>query len=66
MDITGLLAALPARKEETICLLFEAGAQPEADFLTFKAKHENRLHSLYIHPQLFHLFSVQYYGSARF
>lgn len=52
MDITGLLAALPARKEETICLLFEAGAQPEADFLTFKAKHEKRLHSLYIHPQL--------------
>lgn len=52
MDTTALLAALPRSIEENICLLFEAGAQPEADFLAFKAKHENRLHSLYIHPQL--------------
>jgi len=52
MDTTALLAALPTSIEENICLLFEAGAQPEADFLAFKAKHENRLHSLYIHPQL--------------
>lgn len=51
MDNTALLAALPENTEENICLLFEAGAQPE-DFLTFKTKHENRLHSLYIHPQL--------------
>ncbi|MEB6335704.1 DUF4123 domain-containing protein [Serratia rhizosphaerae] len=52
MDNTALLAALPENTEENICLLFEAGAQPEEDFLTFKTKHENRLHSLYIHPQL--------------
>lgn len=52
MDTTVLLAALPTSIEENICLLFEAGAQPETEFLAFKAKHENRLHSLYIHPQL--------------
>lgn len=52
MDNTALLAALPENTEENICLLFEAGAQPEEDFLTFKTKHENSLHSLYIHPQL--------------
>ena len=52
MDDTALLTALPAKTEENICLLFEAGAQPEEDFLAFKPKHENRLHSLYIHPQL--------------
>ncbi|HCL6629855.1 TPA: DUF4123 domain-containing protein [Citrobacter amalonaticus] len=52
MDDTALLAALPANTEENICLLLEAGAQPEEDFLAFKPKHENRLHSLYIHPQL--------------
>ncbi|KAB8311645.1 DUF4123 domain-containing protein [Erwinia endophytica] len=52
MDTSALLAALPTGSDENICLLFEAGAQPEKDFLTFKAKHENRLHSLYIHPQL--------------
>ncbi len=52
MDTTALLAAFPIRTEENICLLFEAGARPENDFLAFKARHENRLHSLYIHPQL--------------
>jgi hypothetical protein len=52
MNTTVPLAALPAGTEENICLLFEAGAQPEEDFLTFKTKNENRLHSLYIHPQL--------------
>jgi hypothetical protein len=52
MDTTALLAAFPGSTEENICLLFEAGAQPENDFLAFKARHENRLHSLYIHPQL--------------
>lgn len=52
MDTTVLLAALPARTEENLCLLFEAGAQSETNFLVFKARHENRLHSLYIHPQL--------------
>jgi hypothetical protein len=46
------MAALPGRAEENICLLFEAGAQSEDNFLAFKAKHEYRLHSLYIHPQL--------------
>ncbi|MEN4684025.1 MULTISPECIES: DUF4123 domain-containing protein [Pantoea] len=52
MDSSELIAALPGRTEEIICLLFEAGAQPEEDFLAFKAKHEDRMHSLYIHPQL--------------
>lgn len=52
MDTTELLAALPVKSEENLCLLFEAGAQPEADFLRFKSQHQNRLHSLYIHPQL--------------
>lgn len=52
MDTTVLMAALPGRAEENICLLFEAGAQSEENFLAFKARHENRLHSLYIHPQL--------------
>ncbi|MEY8712096.1 hypothetical protein A9B99_22440 [Mangrovibacter phragmitis] len=59
MDTTALLAALPTRAEENICLLFEAGAQPEADFLAFKKQHDHRLHSLYIHPQLTEL---QHYG----
>ncbi|OVZ80351.1 hypothetical protein CBW54_18750 [Yersinia kristensenii] len=52
MDSSELIAALSGRTEEIICLLFEAGAQPEEDFLAFKAKHEDRMHSLYIHPQL--------------
>lgn len=52
MDNSELIAALPGRTEEIICLLFEAGAQPQEDFLAFKAKHEDRMHSLYIHPQL--------------
>lgn len=52
MDNSELIAALPGRTEEIICLLFEAGAQPEEDFLAFKAEHEDRMHSLYIHPQL--------------
>lgn len=52
MDSSELIAALPGRTEEIICLLFEAGAQPEEDFLAFKAEHEDRMHSLYIHPQL--------------
>lgn len=52
MDSSELIAALPGWTEEIICLLFEAGAQPEEDFLAFKAKHEDRMHSLYIHPQL--------------
>lgn len=60
MDTTELLAALPVRTEEAICILFEAGAQPESSFLTFKGRHEDRLHSLYIHPQLTEL---QNYGT---
>lgn len=52
MDCSELIAALPDRSDEIICLLFEAGAQSEEDFLAFKAKHEDRMHSLYIHPQL--------------
>ncbi|HEY2452107.1 MAG TPA: DUF4123 domain-containing protein [Scandinavium sp.] len=52
MDSSELIAALPVRSDELVCLLFEAGAQPEEDFLAFKAKHEDRMHSLYIHPQL--------------
>ncbi|EMH1276817.1 DUF4123 domain-containing protein [Enterobacter hormaechei] len=52
MDSSELIAALPGRTEEIICLLFEAGAQPEEDFLAFKEQHAHRLHSLYIHPQL--------------
>ncbi|HCR1139943.1 TPA: DUF4123 domain-containing protein [Klebsiella aerogenes] len=52
MDSSELIAALPGHPDEIICLLFEAGAQPEEDFLAFKAKHEDRMHSLYIHPQL--------------
>lgn len=59
MDKTALLAALPVKPDESICLLFEAGAQPEEAFLAFKASHESRLHSLYIHPQLTEL---QNYG----
>lgn len=52
MDFTPLLQALPDNKGTHIYLLFEAGAQPEADFLAFKEQHAHRLHSLYIHPQL--------------
>ena len=52
MDTTALLAAFPVRAEEALCILFEAGAQPESSFLAFKDRHEGRLHSLYIHPQL--------------
>ena len=52
MDFTLLLQALPDNKDAHIYLLFEAGAQPEDDFLAFKAKHDDRMHSLYIHPQL--------------
>ena len=52
MDFTRLLQALPDNKDAHIYLLFEAGAQPEADFLVFKEHHNNQLHSLYIHPQL--------------
>lgn len=52
MDCLELIAELPDRSDEIICLLFEAGAQPEDDFLVFKAKHDDRMHSLYIHPQL--------------
>ncbi len=59
MDTTALLAALPDGTDEKICLLFEAGAQSESDFLAFRAKHEHRLHSLYIHPQLV---ALQNYG----
>lgn len=60
MDSTALLAALPANTEENLCLLFEAGAQPEADFLAFKEQHEDQLHSLYLHPQLT---EFQHYGA---
>ncbi|ELY7490086.1 DUF4123 domain-containing protein [Cronobacter turicensis] len=59
MDNTALFTALSVAREEKISLLFEAGAQPEADFLAFRAKNENRLHSLYIHPQLT---ALQNYG----
>lgn len=59
MDSTELIAALACGPEENICLLFEAGAQSEADFLAFKKQHDDRLHSLYIHPQLTEL---QNYG----
>ncbi|HAT1613586.1 TPA: DUF4123 domain-containing protein [Raoultella ornithinolytica] len=52
MDSTELLTALSYSSGENISLLFEAGAQPEEDFLAYKAKHEGRMHSLYIHPQL--------------
>lgn len=52
MDSTELIAALVCGQDEYICLLFDAGAQPEADFLAFKEHHENQLHSLYVHPQL--------------
>lgn len=52
MDSTELITALSCSPDENICLLFEAGAQPEADFLAFKVQHALRLHSLYIHPQL--------------
>ena len=52
MDSTELITALSCSPDENICLLFEAGAQPEADFLAFKVQHAHRLHSLYIHPQL--------------
>lgn len=52
MDNTELIAALVYGPGENIFLLFEAGAQPEADFLAFKKQHDDRLHSLYIHPQL--------------
>lgn len=52
MDCTELITALSCSSDENICLLFEAGAQPEADFLAFKEHHENQLYSLYIHPQL--------------
>lgn len=52
MDCTELIAALVCGPDENICLLFEAGAQPEANFLAFKEQYEDRLHSLYIHPQL--------------
>ncbi len=52
MDCSELIAALPDCSDEMICLVFEAGAQPEDDFLAFKAKHDDRMHSLYIHPQL--------------
>jgi hypothetical protein len=49
MDTTALLAAFPVRAEEALCILFEAGAQPESSFLAFKDRHEGRLHSPYIH-----------------
>lgn len=52
MDSTELITALSCSSDENISLLFEAGAQPEADFLAFKEQHAHRLHSLYIHPQL--------------
>lgn len=52
MDSTELITALSCSSDENISLLFEAGAQPEADFLAFKEQHAHRLYSLYIHPQL--------------
>lgn len=52
MDSAELITALSCSSDENISLLFEAGAQPEADFLAFKEHHAHRLHSLYIHPQL--------------
>jgi len=60
VDTTALLAALAKNIEENICLLFGADAQPEKDFLVFEAKHENKLHSLSIHPQLV---KFQHYGT---
>ncbi|WP_235859170.1 DUF4123 domain-containing protein [[Pantoea] beijingensis] len=52
MDSSELLAAFPVKTEENICLLFEAGAQSVRDFQEVKSQHEDRLHSLYLHPQL--------------
>lgn len=59
MNNTALFTALSVTREEKISLIFEAGAQPEADFLTFRDKNDKRLHSLYIHPQLT---ALQNYG----
>ncbi len=59
MNNTALFTALSVTREEKISLIFEAGAQPEADFLTFRDKNDKRLHSLYIHPQLM---ALQNYG----
>ena len=52
MDCSALLAAWPEDTEANVCLLFEAGAQPEIDFLAFHSEHREKMHSLYIHPQL--------------
>ncbi|MFI8418310.1 DUF4123 domain-containing protein [Serratia sp. NPDC078593] len=52
MKLTALPETLHKHDDEFFYLLFEAGAQPEADFLAFKEQHKDRLHSLYIHPQL--------------
>ncbi|MGL4723870.1 MAG: DUF4123 domain-containing protein [Scandinavium sp.] len=52
MDSSELITALSYSSDDNISLLFEAGAQLEEDFLAFKAEHEDRMHSLYIHPQL--------------
>ncbi|WP_368656791.1 DUF4123 domain-containing protein [Pantoea agglomerans] len=52
MDSTELITTLSCSPDENICLLFEAGAQLEADFLAFKEQYKDRLHSLYVHPQL--------------
>ncbi|MGU3412089.1 DUF4123 domain-containing protein [Enterobacteriaceae bacterium C34A] len=52
MDHSALLAAWPENTGENVCLLFEAGAQAVETFLAFKSEHGQRMHSLYIHPQL--------------
>ena len=52
MDCSALLADWPEDTDENVCLLFEAGAQPENDFLAFYSVHKEKMHSLYIHPQL--------------
>ncbi|MGV2878736.1 hypothetical protein [Pantoea vagans] len=52
MDSKELITALSGNSDENSSLLFEAGAQPEEDFLAFKRQPDPRLHSLYIHPQL--------------
>ena len=52
MDSLALLSAVPESREEHVCLLLEAGAQPEKDFLAFHSEHSEKMHSLYVHPQL--------------
>ncbi|HAV1831596.1 TPA: DUF4123 domain-containing protein [Enterobacter hormaechei subsp. steigerwaltii] len=52
MDCSALLAAWPESSENNVCLLIEAGAQSEKDFLAFHSERREKMYSLYIHPQL--------------